>query len=120
MLLLLDHNLDHLQLWTTWEIWTLWHEKARKMRQKTVVVRFAPSAAQSSSPVSSTRKSLWSSTPHRDFSIECYKVAKKTPDGFVAGGNKIKMGIPVVIEGEKYKYTGVISNIREIEEPQEK
>ena len=28
-----------------------------------------------------TRKSLWSSTPHRDFSIECYKVAKKTPDG---------------------------------------
>ena len=27
------------------------------------------------------RKSLWSSTPHRDFSIECYKVAKKTPDG---------------------------------------
>ena len=25
--------------------------------------------------------SLWSSTPHRDFSIECYKVAKKTPDG---------------------------------------
>ena len=22
-----------------------------------------------------------SSTPHRDFSIECYKVAKKTPDG---------------------------------------
>ena len=23
-----DHNLDHLQVWTTWELWTLWHEKA--------------------------------------------------------------------------------------------
>lgn len=41
--------------------------------------------------------------------------AKKTPDGYVAGGNKIKMGIPVVIEGETYKYTGTISNILEIE-----
>ena len=24
-----DHNLDHLQVRTTWEIWTLRHEKAR-------------------------------------------------------------------------------------------
>jgi len=40
--------------------------------------------------------------------------AKKTPDGFVAGGNKIKMGIPVVIEGEKYKYQGTISNVYEV------
>ena len=24
-----DHNLDHLQVRTTWELWTLWHEKAR-------------------------------------------------------------------------------------------
>ena len=37
--------------------------------------------AAGSNPVTPTRKSLWSSTPHRDFSIECYKVAKKTPDG---------------------------------------
>ena len=42
--------------------------------------------------------------------------AKKTPDGYVAGGNKIKMGIPVVIEGEKYKYQGSISNVYEVEE----
>ena len=34
-----------------------------------------------SSRITPTRKSLWSSTPHRDFSIESYKVAKKTPDG---------------------------------------
>ena len=24
-----DHNLDHLQLLTMWELWTLWHEKTR-------------------------------------------------------------------------------------------
>ena len=24
-----DHNLDHLQVWTTWELWTLQHKKAR-------------------------------------------------------------------------------------------
>lgn len=61
------------------------------------------------------------STPNLyDFIVMLEDKAKKTPDGFVAGGNKIKMGIPVVIEGEKYKYTGVISNIREIEESQEK
>lgn len=41
--------------------------------------------------------------------------AKKTPDGYVAGGNKIKMGIPVVIEGEKYKYSGIISGVYEEE-----
>ena len=48
-----------------------------------------------------------------DFIVKLEDVAKKTPDGYVAGGNKIKMGIPVVIEGEKYKYTGVISNVYE-------
>ena len=42
--------------------------------------------------------------------------AKKTADGYVAGGNKIKMGIPVVIEGERYKYQGTISNVYEVEE----
>ena len=51
-----------------------------------------------------------------DFIVKLEDTAKKTPDGFVAGGNKIKMGIPVVIEGEKYKYTGVISNVYEAAE----
>ena len=41
--------------------------------------------------------------------------AKKTADGYVAGGNKIKMGIPVVIEGEKYKFQGSVSNVYEAE-----
>ncbi len=51
-----------------------------------------------------------------DVVVSLEDVAKKTPDGYVAGGNKIKMGIPVVIEGEKYKYTGTISNVYEVEE----
>ena len=42
--------------------------------------------------------------------------AKKTSDGYVAGGNKIKMGIPVVIEGQLYRYQGTISNIFEVQE----
>ena len=57
------------------------------------------------------------STPNMyDLIVKLEDTAKKTPDGFVAGGNKIKMGIPVVIEGEKYKYTGVISNVYEAAE----
>ena len=65
------------------------------------------------------------STPNLfDFVVRLEDKAKKTPDGFVAGGNKIKMGIPVVIEGETYKYSGTISNVyevvEEIQEIQEK
>lgn len=51
-----------------------------------------------------------------DLIVKLEDTAKKTSDGYVAGGNKIKMGIPVVIEGEKYKYTGVISNVYEVAE----
>ncbi len=51
-----------------------------------------------------------------DFVLKLEDKAKKTPDGYVAGGNKIKMGIPVVIEGERYKYQGTISNVREVRE----
>ena len=61
------------------------------------------------------------STPNLyDFIIRLEDKAKKTPDGYVAGGNKIKMGIPVVIEGEKYKYSGTISGVYEVEETQNK
>ena len=54
-----------------------------------------------------------------DFIVRLEDTAKKTSDGYVAGGNKIKMGIPVVIEGQTYKYTGTISNIFEVSEPEE-
>ena len=29
-----DHNLDHLQVWTTWEEWTFGHVKARVSDEK--------------------------------------------------------------------------------------
>ncbi len=39
-------------------------------------------------------------------------IAKITKDGAVVGGNKIKMGLPVTLEGEKYKFNGTISDVR--------
>ena len=39
-------------------------------------------------------------------------VAKITKDGAVVGGNKIKMGLPVVLEGDSYKFGGTISDVR--------
>ena len=38
--------------------------------------------------------------------------AKITKDGAVAGGNKIKMGLPVTLEGTNYKFNGTISDVR--------
>ena len=46
-----------------------------------------------------------------DFVITVTDKAKITDDGAVIGGNKIKTGIPVVLEGEKYKFQGVVSDI---------
>lgn len=42
--------------------------------------------------------------------------AKITKDGAVVGGNKIKMGLPVTLEGEKYKFNGTISDVRVVSE----
>ncbi len=39
-------------------------------------------------------------------------IAKITKDGAVVGGNKIKIGLPVTIEGEKYRFNGTISDVR--------
>ena len=38
--------------------------------------------------------------------------AKITKDGAVVGGNKIKMGLPVTLEGQVYKFNGTISDVR--------
>ena len=39
-------------------------------------------------------------------------IAKITKDGAVVGGNKIKMGLPVTLEGQRYKFNGTISDVR--------
>ena len=47
-----------------------------------------------------------------DAVITVTDVAKITKDGAVVGGNKIKMGLPVTLEGENYKFNGTISDVR--------
>lgn len=38
--------------------------------------------------------------------------AKITDDGAVVGGNKIKIGLPIVLEGKNYKFNGLVSNVQ--------
>jgi len=47
-----------------------------------------------------------------DAVISITDTAKITKDGAVVGGNKIKMGLPVTLEGENYKFNGTISDVR--------
>ena len=44
--------------------------------------------------------------------------AKITKDGAVLGGNKIKIGLPVTLEGPSYKLNGTVSDVR-ILQPQQ-
>lgn len=37
--------------------------------------------------------------------------AQITKDGAVVGGNKIKIGLPITLEGQAYKLSGIVSNI---------
>lgn len=46
-----------------------------------------------------------------DFLVTLEDNAKITKDGAVVGGNKIKIGLPVTLEGKDYKLNGVVSNI---------
>ena len=38
-----------------------------------------------------------------------------TKDGAVVGGNKIKMGMPITLEGPTYKFTGSVSDMQILE-----
>ena len=38
--------------------------------------------------------------------------AKITKDGAVVGGNKIKIGLPITLEGANYKFTGSVSDLK--------
>ena len=51
-----------------------------------------------------------------DFIINFEDNAKWTSDGYVVGGNKLKIGIPITIEGAKYRLNGTVTNIKSAEE----
>ena len=51
-----------------------------------------------------------------DFIVTLEDNGKWTSDGYVLGGNKLKLGIPITLEGAKYKFNGTVSNIKNAEE----
>ena len=46
-----------------------------------------------------------------DVVVTLTDTAKITKDGAVVGGNKIKIGLPITLEGPNYKFTGSVSDI---------
>lgn len=50
-----------------------------------------------------------------DVVVTLVDTAKITKDGAVVGGNKIKIGLPVTLEGPNYKFTGSVSDIKVID-----
>lgn len=50
-----------------------------------------------------------------DVIVTLTDTAKITKDGAVVGGNKIKMGLPITLEGSNYRFTGSISDIKIID-----
>ena len=51
-----------------------------------------------------------------DYIIKLEDTAKITKDGPVVGGNKIKIGTPIVLEGFNYRVNGTVSNVQVIED----
>ncbi|MGN1152450.1 MAG: DUF4330 domain-containing protein [Candidatus Gastranaerophilaceae bacterium] len=47
-----------------------------------------------------------------DISVTVKDTAKITKDGAVVGGNKIKIGLPITLEGKVYKLAGIVSDIK--------
>lgn len=47
-----------------------------------------------------------------DIVVTVTDIAKITKDGPVVGGNKIKIGMPITLEGADYKFNGTVSNIQ--------
>ena len=45
--------------------------------------------------------------------------AKITKDGAVVDGNKLKIGLPITLEGPSYKLNGTVSNVIIVEQPKE-
>uniref|UniRef100_UPI004024F56F DUF4330 domain-containing protein n=1 Tax=Candidatus Scatousia sp. TaxID=3085663 RepID=UPI004024F56F len=47
-----------------------------------------------------------------DILVSLTDTAKITKDGAVVGGNKIKIGLPITLEGKDYKFNGTVSNLQ--------
>lgn len=47
-----------------------------------------------------------------DITVSLTDTAKITKDGAVVGGNKIKMGLPITLEGRDYKFNGTVSDLK--------
>ena len=47
-----------------------------------------------------------------DLVVTLSDTAKITKDGAVVGGNKIKMGLPITLEGKDYKFNGTVSDLK--------
>lgn len=47
-----------------------------------------------------------------DIIVTVVDEAKITKDGAVVGGNKIKMGLPITLEGKNYKFNGTVSDVQ--------
>jgi hypothetical protein len=47
-----------------------------------------------------------------DIIVTVVDTAKITKDGAVVGGNKVKIGLPITLEGKDYKFNGTVSNIQ--------
>ena len=51
-----------------------------------------------------------------DVVVTLTDTAKITKDGAVVGGNKVKMGLPITLEGADYKFNGTVSDINIIDD----
>ena len=51
-----------------------------------------------------------------DITVTLTDTAKITKDGAVVGGNKIKMGLPITLEGSNYKFNGIVSDLKVVPE----
>lgn len=57
------------------------------------------------------------SAPYQyDFVITLIDDAKITKDGPVVGGNKLKIGLPIVLEGFNYRLSGTVANVKLLED----
>lgn len=54
-----------------------------------------------------------------DVAVTLTDTAKITKDGAVVGGNKVKLGLPITLEGKDYKFTGTVADLQIINETED-